>query len=184
MTTQQEELIPSTITQMEPELHKLSWKPLVLTNDKITELWKKLQEFPQIFDDFSKGDFNDFLGKLLNPANVFIDIGDGLGLAAGFGVRPGLDVVLHVVMFDRRLRGREDTFKDIMAYFFKALKLNRMTSIIADDCRTAINLALRIGFKEEGLMRQAMLRDGKLLDMHVLGILREEFDEQANPSAS
>lgn len=135
-----------------------------------------MQEFPQVFDDYSKGDFNAFVGQLLNPRNIFVDIGPGIGIAAGFGVRPGLDVQLHLVMFDRRLRGREGTFKQIMEYFYRALRLHRMTVIVAEDCKTAIKLTQRLGFVHEGTMRGAVMRDGSPIDAEIYGLLRSEFN--------
>lgn len=153
----------------------LRWEPLVLTDEKVRFIWDQLQQFPLVFDDFSKGRYDDFVAKFFVPNNVFIDVGPGVGLAAGFAVKPGLDAVLHLVMFDRRLRGRESTFKEIMAYFFQRLQLHRMTAMIADDARTAVKLVERLGFKLEGTMRGALLREGRYIDQHIYGILREEM---------
>lgn len=158
---------------------RLEWGPLVLTNEKIIKLWESLQEFPQLFDDYNKGNIDAFIGKLLSPENIFIDIGHGLGLAAGFGVRPRLDMILHLVMFDKRLKGREGLFRDIMDYYFKALKLRRMTAIIADDCKTAIKLVQRLGFTQEGKMAHSVMRNGQAIDSFIFGILSEEFYAQA-----
>ena len=104
-----------------------------------------------------------------------MDIGPGKGLAAGFAVRPGLDAVLHLVMFDGRLRGREGLFREILEYYFKSLKLRRMTVMLSEDARTGIKLAERMGFKLEGTMRKSIKRDGKLFDTRIYGILYEEF---------
>jgi len=153
----------------------LKWEPLVLTAAKISDLWKALQDFPIVFDDFSKGNFNDFFAKLCSPYNIFVDIGPGKGLAAGFAVRPGLDAVLHLVMFDGRLRGREGLFREILEYYFKSLKLRRMTVMLSEDARTGIKLAERMGFRLEGTMRKSIKRDGKLFDTRIYGILYEEF---------
>lgn len=157
----------------------MMWEPLVLTEARIIELWEKMQEFPMLFDDFGRGNFDQYMAKMFSPANIFIDIEHGLGLAAGMSIRPRLDCVLHLVMFDRRLRGRESLFLEIMSHFFKRLELRRMTAIIADDCRTALNLVQRLGFKEEGNMRNAMLKEGKYVDVHIYGILAEEMASDA-----
>jgi len=154
---------------------ELRWGPLVLTREKLVSIWEQMQQFPQVFDDYSRGNFDDFASKFLVASNVFIDIGPGLGLAAGFAVRPGLDAILHLVMFDRRLRGREPIFKEIMGYFFDRLKLRRMTAMLADDCQTAIKLVERLGFKKEGTLRNALLRDGAYLNVHLFGLLKEEL---------
>lgn len=163
-------------TTSEPLPDKLWWGALVLTEEKIKYLWEQMQRFPIVFDDFSKGNYENFLSKFFVPSNVFIDIGPNLGLAAGFATKPGLDSVLHLVMFDRRLRGREETFKEIMGYFFDKLKLRRMTAMIADDAIFAKRLVMRLGFKEEGCMRKSILRDGEFKDTYVYGILREEMN--------
>ena len=133
---------------------ELKWEPLVLTAAKISDLWQKLQNFPVVFDDFSKGNFNDFFAKLCSPYNIFVDIGPGKGLAAGFAVRPGLDAVLHLVMFDGRLRGREGLFREILEHYFNVLKLRRLTVMLSEDAKTGIKLAERMGFKLEGVMRK------------------------------
>lgn len=135
-----------------------------------------MRQFPQLFDDFTRDDPQPFLDKLLSPNNIFVDIGPGVGIAAGFAVKPGLDMVLHLVMFDRRLRGREQLFLGIMEYYFRALRLRRMTAVIAADCEPALKLAHRLGFTTEGIVRYGVLRNGKYIDLHLLGLLREEFN--------
>lgn len=168
--------LKSTAKVTSLEQPQLKWGPFIATEQAVKDLWEKLQEFPQVFDDYGKDDFESFLGKIMHRNNIFIDIGPGVGLACGFAVRPRLDLVLHLVMFDRRLRGREELFMEIMDYFFQKLQLRRMTAMIADDCKTAIKLVQRLGFQLEGIMREALKRDGKLYDVQLYGILQEEFD--------
>ena len=164
----------------------IRWQPLVLTPGKLEFLWKQFQRFPIAFDDFHRGNYDEFVKPFLAPQNVFVDIGPNLGLAAGFAVKPGLDAVLHLVMFDRRLRGREPLFKEIMRYFFDALKLRRMTAMLADDATTGVKLVERLGFHLEGTMRCAILRDGQYHDCLIYGIFREEvqsgFEEGGDTS--
>jgi hypothetical protein len=153
----------------------LSWHPFRMTKESVEVLWKRLQEFPIVFDDFGKGDFDGFLGKLMHRDNMFFDIGPGLGLACAFAVRPKLDTVLHLVMFDRRLRGREGLFLEILGWLFQNLQLRRCTAMITDGNRTAINLVQRLGFQMEGRMRQSLLQDGNYKDIEIYGMLREEY---------
>lgn len=129
-----------------------------------------------MFDDFGKGDFKGFLAKLSQKNNLFFDIANGTGLACAYAVRPGLDAVVHIIMFDRRLRGREGTFLEILGWMFDKLMLRRCTAMIPADARTGIRLAQRMGFVQEGSMRDAMLREGKLVDLELFGLLREEYD--------
>src|SRR6266403_299226 len=100
---------------------RLRWELLVLTPERVATLWELVQKFPIIFDDFGRGNYKAFIAKLMDPHNAFVDIGPGLGLACLMGIRPRLDATVHVVMFDRKLRGRESTFKEILAYAFEKL---------------------------------------------------------------
>src|SRR5436190_5355235 len=109
---------PSKVTSQE----RLRWELLVLTPERVMKLWEQVQQFPIIFDDFGKGDFKSFVAKLMSPSNGFVDIGPGLGLACLMNIRPRLDATVHVVMFDRKLRGREGIFKEILAYAFERLQ--------------------------------------------------------------
>ena len=154
---------------------RLSWELLVLTPERVEKLWEQVQQFPIIFDDFGKGDYKSFVAKLTDRRNAFVDIGPGLGLACLMGIRPRLDATVHVVMFDRKLRGRESTFKEILAYAFERLALRRITAVVSSDATLAAALAQRLGFHREGTMRQAMLREGHYVDVEIYGLLREEL---------
>jgi hypothetical protein len=161
--------------EISSEQQQLSWGPFVLTQENVQRAWIKLQEFPVIFDDFNKNNIQNFYDKLLDPHNIILDIGPGVGIAAGFMVRPGLDMVLHIVMFDKRIKGREPLCREMMKYFFDKLQLRRMSAIITEDARTAVKLALRLGFTLEGTIRKGVLRNGEFLDAYMYGILKEEF---------
>ena len=172
----------SSLPESSSEL--LKWEPLVLTEDKIRWLWDQMQQFPQLWDDFNRNDFDTFVAKLMYARNIFVDIGPGIGIAAGMGVKPGLDMVIHLVMFDRRLRGREPTFLAILHEFVSLLKLQRVTAIIPQDCTLAIRLVKRLGFTEEGMLKNATIRDGKLLNVYVFGLLKDELDAKVSARAS
>jgi RimJ/RimL family protein N-acetyltransferase len=58
---------------------------------------------------------------------------------------------------------------------FDRLRLRRVTTFFrADNARTE-RLTRRVGFRQEGRMREAWFAGGKFLDCVVLGILREEW---------
>lgn len=117
-----------------------------------------------------------FVNKIIDPQNIILDIGPGLGIAAGFGVRPRLDMVLHLVMYDKKIRGREETYRQMIRYFFEQLQLRRMTAIIPEDARVSVKLCKRLGFSLEGTIRKGILRGGEYLDAYIYGVLKEEFD--------
>lgn len=151
------------------------WELLVLTPEKIEWLWEQCLRFPIIFDDFGKNNKKAYLAKLYDPRNMFMDIGPGLGLGCVMGIKPRLDALIHIVMFDRRLKGREPLFKEMLAYTFNTFQLRRLTAMISEDAVMAEALAKRMGFTHEGTMRKAMLREGRYVDIEIYGLLREEL---------
>jgi RimJ/RimL family protein N-acetyltransferase len=148
----------------------------VLTAEKVQSLWAKVQEFPIMFDHFSKGNPQQFMQTLLNRTNVFYEIGDEVGLASATAVRPKLDAVVHLIMFDRRLRGREQIFHEILEDLFDLAQLRRVTAVVATaKTPTTGKLLQRLNFTHEGTMRQAILVDEGYVDLDVYGLLREEL---------
>lgn len=156
----------------------MKYQPLVLTKGKLEYLWNRMRMYPQVFDDVIPRTFEVFKETMLAPTNQFYEIIEGdetIGLAAATQVRPTLDANMHLVMFDRRLRGREPILLEALRDFGIRAKLRRMTVILPEDNKTAIKLVGRLGFKLEGVMRKAHLRDGIYRDYHIFGILAEEL---------
>jgi len=153
----------------------LEWHPLVLTTEKIRSLWEKFQKFPIAFDDFTKGDMDHFIAGLMDRNSVFFEIGDELGLAAATAIRPRLDAFVHLIMFDLRLRGREDLFKNMIRYVVDEFALRRISAAVPENRGAAGALLKRLGFTEEGTLRKAFMSDGGYLDIKLFGILREEL---------
>ena len=60
---------------------------------------------------------------------------------------------------------------------FRQLGLNRLTSYFRADNDATRHLTKRAGFRQEGCMRQAWFAGGQLVDMIVVGILRQEWME-------
>src|SRR5215467_6891395 len=159
-------------------LPTLTFRPLILTKGKLEHLWENFSKYPQAFDDIIPRTFEEFKNGLMAPYNQFYEFLQGdetIGLASATNVRPWLDASMHLVMFDRRLRGREDLLKSAMADFMFRGQLRRLTAQIPEDNKTGLKLVTRLGFKLEGIIRKAHLRDGIYRDYHVFGILREEL---------
>jgi diamine N-acetyltransferase len=63
----------------------------------------------------------------------------------------------------------------LLSYGFDRLNLNRVfLHVLADNVKT-VNLYKRLGFREEGLLREAIFDQGKYKDVVVMGILRREY---------
>ncbi|MCU0642816.1 MAG: GNAT family N-acetyltransferase [bacterium] len=70
--------------------------------------------------------------------------------------------------------GSEAT-KLMVDYAFKTLNLNRIQLHVCAENAPAIKIYERIGFNKEGVLRQAMFRNGNYVDFWVMGILKSDW---------
>lgn len=68
-----------------------------------------------------------------------------------------------------------ETTRLMIDYAFKTLNFNRVELKVAAENTAGFRVYQKIGFVHEGTLRQAMFRDGKYSDFHVMSILREDF---------
>ena len=68
-----------------------------------------------------------------------------------------------------------DAMKIILRFAFTEINLRRVTLTVFEYNPRAIRSYEKAGFKHEGRMRGALLKDGKRWDMMFMGILREEW---------
>lgn len=61
-------------------------------------------------------------------------------------------------------------------YAFRTLNFNRLELKVAAENTAAYNVYKKAGFRHEGTLRQAMYHEGRYCDFHVMGILREDFE--------
>ncbi|MFL6657767.1 MAG: GNAT family N-acetyltransferase [Massilia sp.] len=72
--------------------------------------------------------------------------------------------------------------RTVLQYAFGRLALNRIELVCASENMASQRLAERLGFRWEGLLRQAELIDGAYLDHFVYGLLREDFAANVAPA--
>lgn len=68
----------------------------------------------------------------------------------------------------------EDALKVLLRHAFSDWNLNRVWGEVYSG-NPALENFERVGFRREGILRQAYFRDGKFIDCHRIGILREDF---------
>jgi RimJ/RimL family protein N-acetyltransferase len=69
-----------------------------------------------------------------------------------------------------------ETMGLLLRHGFETLNLNRiMLKVYADNPR-AIRTYEKSGFRREGTMREAIYKRGKYEDIHIMGVLRREWD--------
>ncbi|MBZ0315758.1 MAG: GNAT family N-acetyltransferase [Anaerolineae bacterium] len=73
-----------------------------------------------------------------------------------------------------------DATRVILRYAFLELNLHRVELYVYNTNPRAIKSYEKVGFQLEGVKRQAAFRDGQYFDIHIMGILRDEW-QALNP---
>lgn len=93
---------------------------------------------------------------------------------ANQSVRIGADVIPEY----RRQGIAARTYKLLLDYLFRQLNIHRVWFLVAEFNKPALALYKKIGFKKEGVQRQALYRDGKRHDYIMMSLLREEHQKK------
>ena len=86
--------------------------------------------------------------------------------------------ITRVYIGDKAHRGKglgEEAMKLILEYCFMVLNQERVTLDHYTGNKTASALFLKLGFKYEGIARNACKKNGKYYDIELMSILREEY---------
>ena len=68
-----------------------------------------------------------------------------------------------------------ETTQLMVEYAFKTLNLNRIQLHVHVDNKRAVNVYKKVGFRNEGTLRQAMFHDDRYYDFYVMGILHADW---------
>jgi RimJ/RimL family protein N-acetyltransferase len=63
----------------------------------------------------------------------------------------------------------------ILRYFFDHMNMNRLQCEVFAENKSVIALHLKFGFRQEGLFRQYVFKDGRYRSVAYLALLREEY---------
>lgn len=91
-------------------------------------------------------------------AELIIDIGEPDYWGKGYG-QEALQILLH--------------------YAFNELNLHRLSLRVFDFNERAIRLYSKIGFKQEGVMKEALFRNGAWHDIIHMGLMQSEYMKQS-----
>ncbi|MDD3930842.1 MAG: GNAT family protein, partial [Eubacteriales bacterium] len=84
-----------------------------------------------------------------------------------------------IALTDPDVRGQglaSETLSLLIQYCFEELGLHRIWARIIDRNIPSIRLFQSLGFREEGRMRQHVLRNGEYRDMLIMGLLNQPQD--------
>lgn len=85
-----------------------------------------------------------------------------------------------IIISDSKYWGKgygSEVTKLMVDYGFQTLGLNRIQLHVWSENIAGMKAYERAGFKQEGLLRQAMFHEGKFCDFYVMSILREEYQK-------
>ena len=124
--------------------------------------------------------------------SVLEQFADNRGFAAGIwdGTRLAGTIGVHRIdWLNRRVEigywlGREyegrgimtDACRAVITHLFREMELHRVEIRCAVENIRSAAIPRRLGFKHEGVLRQAQFSGGRWHDLHVFGMLREEWN--------
>ena len=68
-------------------------------------------------------------------------------------------------------------YRQLIKSLFEDYEFNRLWLLVANYNTVARKLYTKLGFLQEGIYRQALLKDGKYYDYVLMSILRDEYNE-------
>lgn len=73
-----------------------------------------------------------------------------------------------------------EALRRLVDFGWEHMKLNRIEADVVKDNPASMRVLKKVGFKEEGVLRQRLRKGGKYYDIHLFGILRCD-DKDAKP---
>lgn len=88
-------------------------------------------------------------------------------------------VAMSHILFKQTFWGWETTVPALQAVYQQVFEggVEKIAALVFADNHNVIGLAKRLGAQREGVLRRHTRREGQLVDMVAIGLLREEFEE-------
>lgn len=157
----------------------MTWKPLIVPSDNyLRDLWLRCQQVPLAWHP-QWGTIESF-GRWLMPRDslFFVVLADEqeVGLVFAERVQPDMDAWMGIIMFDRQLRGREESIHAAISEIFKIAGLARISMLVPRTREVVAKLARRLGFRHEGIVRRSYrAKNGSFEDCDLFGLLVEDL---------
>jgi RimJ/RimL family protein N-acetyltransferase len=149
-------------------------KAFYLSPGNIQALWEMFNKIPGILDDYAKENYEAFITKLFDKDSIWFECTGFPGVLYANGIRTGLSAHVHFVFFDSKLRGRELFLINVLKWLVNMLQLEKVNAFVPKFCKSLISFLKRLGFREEGEVRNWSRNGGKLFNVVILGMTKEE----------
>jgi RimJ/RimL family protein N-acetyltransferase len=175
---------------MESEIRPLSepiiqvgpWfvREMVLTWEKVQQLWKLVQRHRLLFSDLTRNDFGNFFHALTQPKTLWFEVWRGdeelVGLVWLSDLEMTVDGVAHMVFFDRQPAEKKLVCRELIKWVFRQYPLHRVTVTPPELYFATHRLLKALGFKLEGKKREAVMLGGRWTDVRIYGLTRSEVE--------
>ena len=153
----------------------------LVTPERCRGIWEQYRTFRYITDDSSfpktlsdEENFARFCFWMARPDSLFLQYGQS-GLVEAWNLIEGVRANVLVLFWDKKLKGREIHGRRVAQWIVRVANLQRLQANICARNLASIKFAIRMGFLEEGVIRQDWPADGTFYDTHIYGALREEI---------
>lgn len=86
-----------------------------------------------------------------------------------------VEIDIHAMLTKRALLHSREFGKLCLLWAFAHRHIQRVTAYIIDGLDTAKNYCMKLGFKNEGMRRDACMKNGSLVGVHILGMTRQDW---------
>lgn len=150
-----------------------TWPP-----ERLEWIWKHVKEEKYSADDAGEENASLFLANLFAPCTEHYEYGD-LGYICVLNLLAGVNADIHFCMWgDVTTREIYALHDWIYQHLVQAWDIHRMTSYVPIFNTQARRLAIIMGYKYEGCVREMFLKGSKYYDLEVYGLLRAEFERK------
>lgn len=86
-----------------------------------------------------------------------------------------VELDLHAMLSKRALPHSREFGRLCLMWAFSHKHIHRVTAYVIDGLASAKNYCIKLGFKNEGMRRDACMKNGELVSVHVLGMTRQDW---------
>lgn len=151
---------------------------LELTVEKLDQMWQMFQKYKSLFSDHNRGDMHAWTVFITSPDTYWLEVSEAgvpVGLIYFEGFNKGIELIGHMVYFDRKPAEKLEVTRGILNFMFENFPIQRVVVEIPHMYHATDRLLIRLGFRKEGRKRQAVLLGGTWKDTIMYGLLRSDL---------
>jgi hypothetical protein len=116
---------------------------------------------------------------VIHPLATYISAWIGDKFAGAFlAVRQSQhDIELHALLLRESVRHSRQFSIHAVDWCF-AQGVNRVTALIVEGLEKTVNMCRKLGFSHEGLRRDSVMGNGRMVGVHMMGVTRAEWSEK------